>query len=147
MQDESPINIVESLFAYLSPFSAHQVHVWGETFATVEHAYQSARLVPGSEREEVKNAPSPLAAWKLGVKYKRDPNVRNPVFDKDAVMEELCRAKLAQHSDIAEILKESGQRGLLKIYHSDYYWGTGADGSGENQLGKLWMKLRSELSQ
>jgi len=61
------------------------------------------------------------------------------------VAEELFRAKLAQHPDIAAVLKESGNRDLLKVYDSDYYWGTGADGSGENRMGKLWVKLRTEL--
>lgn len=44
-----------------------------------------------------------------------------------------------------EVLLLSGKRELLKVYDTDYYWGTGADGSGENQLGKIWMKLRDEL--
>lgn len=60
-------------------------------------------------------------------------------------MEELFRTKLAQHPDIAEILRESGDRELLKVNDTDYYWGTGKDGFGENKMGKLWMKLRAEL--
>ena len=45
----------------------------------------------------------------------------------------------------AEALKESGERELLKVHDTDYYWGTGKDGSGENKMGKIWMKLRSEI--
>ncbi len=60
-------------------------------------------------------------------------------------MEELFRAKLAQHPDISLILIESGDSELLKVYETDYYWGTGKDGTGENRMGKLWMKLRAEL--
>jgi len=60
-------------------------------------------------------------------------------------MEELFRAKLEQHPDIPVILKESGNRELLKVYDTDYYWGTGKDDSGENKMSKLWMKLRDEL--
>lgn len=140
-----PINFVENRFHYLSPFSAHPVKIWGETFSTVEHAYQASRIKPGPERDSIKNAPSPLDAWREGQKYKNDPDLQVPNFDKDAVMEELFRAKMLQHPDMAVILKESGDRELLKIYDTDYYWGTGKDGSGENRMGKLWMKLRSEL--
>jgi predicted NAD-dependent protein-ADP-ribosyltransferase YbiA (DUF1768 family) len=36
---------------------------------------------------------------------------------------------------------------LLKVYDTDYDWGTGTDGTGQNNMGKLWMKLRDELQQ
>jgi ribA/ribD-fused uncharacterized protein len=142
---DDPINFVENRFHYLSPFSAHTIRIWGEIFPTVEHAYQASRIKQGAERDAIKNAQSPKDAWREGQKYKNNPELMVPDFDKDAVMEELMRAKIAQHLDIADILKESGDRGLLKIYDTDYYWGTGKDGSGQNKMGKLWMKLRSEL--
>lgn len=139
------INILENRFQYLSPFSAHQIQIWGEHFATVEHAYQASRVISGPEREAIINAPSPLAAWKEGQKYKNDERLKVKGFDKLAVMEELFRAKLAQHEDIAEILKETGDAELIKVHEHDYFWGTGADGTGKNMMGKLWMQLRSEL--
>jgi ribA/ribD-fused uncharacterized protein len=144
MSDE-PINFVENRFHYLSPFSAHRIEIWGEVFPTVEHAYQASRIMPGPERDNIKNAPSPMDAWREGQKYKNNPDLQVQNFDKNAVMEELFRAKLAQHPDIVDILRESGDSELLKVYDTDYYWGTGADGSGENKMGKLWMKLRDEL--
>ncbi len=140
-----PINFVESNFAYLSPFSAHRIHIWNETFPTVEHAYQAARLKPSPERDEIKNAGSPKEAWRLAQKYKARKDLQTDDFDKDKVMEELFRAKIAQHQDIGEILQESKGRELLKVIDTDYYWGTGADGTGENKMGKIWMKLRDEL--
>jgi hypothetical protein len=139
------INFVENRFHYLSPFSAHRIEIWGEVFATVEHAYQASRIKPGPERDAIINAPSPLDAWREGQKYKNNPDLQIPNFDKLAVMEELFRAKLSQHPDMIEILKESGDRELLKVYATDYFWGTGADGSGENMMGKIWMKLRKEI--
>lgn len=66
-------------------------------------------------------------------------------IDKDRLMEKIFRAKLDQHPDIKEILIESKDREMLKMYDTDYYWGTGADGTGKNKMGKLWMKLRDEL--
>ena len=142
---KEPINFLENCFQYLSPFSAHRIEIWGEVFPTFEHAYQASRIKPGPEREAIKNAASPMDAWRESQKHKNDPGLMVTNFDKDAVLEELFRAKLAQHPDIAEILKESGDRELLKVYDTDYYWGTGADGSGQNKMGKLWMKLRDEL--
>ncbi len=139
-----PINFVENRFHYLSPFSAHRIEIWGEIFPTVEHAYQAARIKTGPERETIKNAPSPLGAWREGQKYKNNPDLAVSNFNKLAVMEELFRTKLAQHPDIRDILKESGDRELQKVIATDSYWGTGMDGLGENKMGKLWMKLRAE---
>lgn len=136
---------MENRFQYLSPFSAHVINIWNETFPTVEHAYQASRIKPGPERDSIKNSSSPLGAWRLGQKYKSDPGLLVVNFDKDATMEALFRAKLEQHPDVLEILEESGDAELLKVNELDYYWGTGKDGSGENKMGKLWMKLRSEL--
>lgn len=142
---KEPIDFLENRFMDLSPFSAHRIEIWGEVFATFEHAYQAARIKNGPEREAIKNAKSPLDAWREGQKYKNNAELLVENYDKDAVVEELFRAKLAQHTDIAKVLKITGDRQLLKVYPTDYYWGTGADGTGENRMGKLWMKLRDEL--
>lgn len=144
-EDSSAINFIENRLMDLSPFSAHQIEIWGETFATFEHAYQCARLKKGSERDAVKNTKSPLDAWREGQKYKNTTELLVENYDKDAVVEELFRAKLAQHPDILKVLQATGSRELLKVYPTDYYWGTGADGTGENKMGKLWMKIRDEL--
>lgn len=136
------INILDPDAEYLSPFSNHAITVHGETFKTVEHAYQSLRIVPGVEREAVRNAPTPLQAWEAGQKYKHDPALLVKDFDKDALMEKLCRAKLEQHEDVRSFLRSTGARELRKVHESDYYWGTGKDGTGANKMGKLWMKLR-----
>lgn len=140
-----PFKFYEGTSNALSPFSAHQIDMWGYLFPTVEHAYQSSRIIPGPERESIKSARSPLIAWQLGQKYKKDPKLVVPDFNKDTVMEELFRAKLNQHSDVREVLKSSGDREIQKVIDHDYYWGMGKDGSGQNKMGKLWMKLRSEI--
>ena len=66
-------------------------------------------------------------------------------YDKDFLMEKIFRAKLEQHPDVERVLKLTKSRELLKVFPTDYYWGTGADNSGQNKMGKLWMKLRDEL--
>lgn len=142
MKENLPINIVEDIWTYLSPFSAHQIEIWGEIFPTVEHAYQWAKFVEKEIQAEIKNSKSPLDAWRVANKYKSKTKIN---FDKDGVMEELFRTKLVQHEDVHEVLKLSGDRGIIKIFATDYYWGTGADGSGQNKMGKLWMNIRSDL--
>ena len=96
-------------------------------------------------REEIKNAKSAYSCWQLSRKYKTDKDLLDPDFDKDKVMEELLKAKISQHQDVLEVLKLTGTRGLSKNVESDEYWGVGHDGSGQNKMGKLWMKIREEL--
>ena len=145
MKETSPINIIEEIWQYLSPFSAHQIEIWGEKFATVEHAYQTEKFLPGSVQNEIKNAKSAYMAWKLNWKYKADKTLINPNFEKEKVMEELLRAKIEQHPEVLEILKLTGTRCLLKNVEGDEFWGVGRDGSGQNKLGKIWMKIREEI--
>lgn len=144
-ESTEPINFIENRFMDLSPFSAHRIEIWGEVFPTFEHAYQAARIKLSPERDAIKNAPSPLDAWREGQKYKNNQELLVENYNKDAITEELFRAKLAQHPDIAKVLKLSGDRELLKVYPADAYWGTSADGAGENRMGKIWMKIRDEL--
>lgn len=137
------INFVENRWHYLSPFSAHEIELDGVVYKTVEHAYQALRMIPEA-RSVVVSAASPMEAWRQAQKLKELGKL-DPSQDRYELMERIFRAKLDQHPDIREILLESGDRELLKVYDTDYYWGTGADGSGENNMGKLWMKLRGEL--
>ncbi len=141
-----PINFIESPWQSLSPFSAHQIVVDGIMYPTLEHAYQALRLVPGPWREEVRISTSPLDAWRVGQIYKSKPEAIDSKVDKAELMERLMRLKLEQHDDIKDVLLASGNRGLHKVFGTDYYWGTGHDGSGQNVMGILWMKLRDELS-
>ena len=143
--ETEPINFIESPWHYLSPFSAHQIKVDEKIYPTLEHAYQAMRLKSDEQRSKVQNCPSPLEAWRLGQKYKINPNNLVSDYDKTELMERLMRLKLKQHPDIAAVLLESGGRGLHKVFGTDYFWGTGHDGSGQNIMGKLWMKLRDEL--
>lgn len=64
--------------------------------------------------------------------------------DLAKVVEELFRAKYEQHEDICKILEMTKGRGILKVFGKDSYWGTGEDGSGQNMMGKIWMKIRDE---
>lgn len=137
------INFIETRLHDLSPFSAHQVEVDGVVYKTAEHAYQALRVVPEA-RAAIITASSPMNAWREGQKCKEAKLMLDGV-DKLTLMEQIFRAKLAQHDDIKQVLLATKERELLKVYDTDYFWGTGADGNGENQMGKLWMKLRAEL--
>lgn len=144
--DNQPVNIVEDIYTYLSPFSAHQIEIWGELFPTVEHAYQAHRFKDSPEREAIKNAKSPSQAWMLAQEAKKNSEIYIDYSREELakVVEELFRAKCEQHQEIRQILEMTKGRGILKVFGKDSYWGTGEDGSGQNMMGKIWMKIRDE---
>lgn len=137
------INFIETAWYYLSPFSAHEVELDGVVYKTAEHAYQTLRMLP-EVRDQVISTTSPMDSWRVAQRLKAAGKL-DPNYDKYELMERIFRAKLDQHDDIKKVLLESGDRDLVKVYNTDYDWGAGADGSGQNNMGKLWMKLRDEL--
>ena len=125
-------------------FSAHAIEFRGKLYPTCEHAYQAAKCTDPQGQEAIRNARSPLEAKRLAnetYKAARDPDWGNK---KVAVVEEILRSKLAQHPEAQEALRDSGNEDIVEDSPTDYFWGEGADGSGQNMLGKLWMKLRDE---
>lgn len=125
-------------------FSAHAVEYDGKVYPTSEHAYQAAKFDDLEIKEAIRIARSPLQAKTLAnVRFKdsRDPEWDNKKAD---VMEAVLRAKLAQHPEVVEALMQTGNDEVMEDSPVDYFWGIGVEGTGQNMLGKLWMKLRDE---
>jgi ribA/ribD-fused uncharacterized protein len=53
--------------------------------------------------------------------------------------------KAIQYPEITELLVSTGSATLIEDSPTDYYWGCGADGTGKNRLGQLWMAVRDIL--
>ena len=141
-----PIRFYTPEFYVFNNFSAHAVMFGGKLYPTSEHAYQAVKCTDPEGREDIRNARSPLEAKILAnelYKSARDPDWANK---KVAVLEEILRAKVAQHPEAQEALRKSGSEIIIEDSPDDYFWGEGADGSGQNALGKLWMKIRDENS-
>jgi len=140
------INFYTPKFYVFNNFSAHAIEFDGELYPTSEAAYQAAKCTDPKGKEEIRNARSPEQAKVLANKIYG--NVKDPEWEskKVDVMEKILRAKLAQHSEVAEALAQSGDEDIVEDSPVDYFWGEGADGTGQNMLGKLWMKIRVEHS-
>lgn len=125
--------------------SAFQVEIWDKTFMTSEHAYQWKKFSVSHPAiaEEILNATSAYMTKKISDAHAGEvlPEWHE---QKAAIMEEILRAKLAQHEKLGKLLVESGTRTIIENSPTDSFWGI-ADGSGQNILGKLWMKLRDEI--
>ena len=133
-------------FYCLDNFSAFRVEFNGVKFATAEAAYQAQGFVttePGIAYR-IFEAPSAYEA-KMIAQVNHD--LRRADWDevRVQVMESVLRAKLAQHPFVKQKLLETGDCPIVEDSPTDSFWGCGADRQGRNEMGKLWMKLRSEL--
>jgi len=134
---------IDQFEKYFIPFSAHNVEYKGVLYQTAEHAYHSQRYTDQKILEEIANARSAYIAWQTSQKYKSQ-QISGFEEQKFKIMEDICRAKVQQHEDVKEALIESGEDVIVKNY-PDAIWGIGMDGSGRNEMGKIWMRLREEL--
>ncbi|OGD67703.1 hypothetical protein A2442_03975 [Candidatus Campbellbacteria bacterium RIFOXYC2_FULL_35_25] len=145
MENKEPILFYEKKFYCFSNFSSFAVEWKGSLWMTLEHAYQSAKFTDENIINEIKNARSSYDSKKIAQKY--PDKVKNDWEDlKLSIMEEIIRAKLEQHPYIQEKLLQTEEREIIEDSHKDAFWGWGPNKDGENHLGKLWMKLRSEIN-
>jgi len=127
-------------------FAPFQI-VWrGKLYPTAEHAYQAAHFINRNPdlAEQVRHTLSPREASDLANlnSDKDDPAWKDKRL---AVMEELVRCKIEQHAYVRQVLVETGHREIVEMNDDDAFWGWGEDHKGENNLGQIWMKLRSEI--
>ena len=61
------------------------------------------------------------------------------------VMLKALLAKFIQHKGLRMLLIKTGSRQLVEHTSNDNFWGDGGDGTGQNNLGKLLMKIRDIL--
>lgn len=115
------------------------------TYKSNEHYYQSRKFTHNIPVQNlVLNAGTPEQAYDAA---KLNAAAIIPGWDamKLNVMYEALKAKFSQHPDLKEMLKLTGSSRLNLHTAADKFWGDGGDGTGENQFGKLLMKVRTEL--
>jgi len=136
---------------FLSPYAAFPIEMAVDgnvyTFPTVEHYYQAMKFYASDERfEKIIHLKDPDEA-RLLTKTPAYKINRRKDFDlhKFQIMEEGVRAKFLQNKEAARLLKKTGNAVLIKHCDVCYKCGFG-EGSGENRMGKILMKIREELA-
>lgn len=96
--------------------------------------------------ERIRLANTPKGAKILANKFIREwPACVRANWDgiKLDVMRDIIKLKYDQHEFVRDKLKESGDAEIIETSPWGSFWGYGPDQQGQNWLGKLWMKLRS----
>lgn len=112
-------------------------------FQTVEHAYVASRTLVEAERDRVRAEADPYRVKHLGytLTLRRDWN-----DVKLQVMQTLVAEKFSRHPDLARRLLATGDLPLVERNSwRDTFWGEW-NGRGENHLGRILMRIRSDLS-
>lgn len=114
----------------------------GKFYATTEHYYQAAKATNLDDHEKIRLATTPKSAKIIAQSV---PLCENWEEIKTKVMNQALLHKAEQHPKIAEVLRSTGTATIIEDSPYDYIWGCGADGTGQNLLGKSWMFVRSIL--
>ena len=114
----------------------------GMKFASVEHAYQSAKTLDPTERIRFT---SPLLTAGQAKRLGRKVTIRSDwENEKLNVMETLLRIKFTNPLLASALLRTIPHDLIEGNDWGDRFWGV-CKGKGENHLGKLLMKIRAEL--
>ena len=135
----------ESSFFALHNFSAHSIVYKGAVYSTVEHAYHSSKFDDVDIKKEIQQAGNPLLAYTLGQKY---ASARKSNWDeiKVNVLYEIIKEKVKQYDEVKNVLLSTGNDEIIEVNPNDDFWGNGIDGNGQNNTGKILMRIRQELS-
>lgn len=134
-------------YGCFSNFSPHAIQIQGTHWSTVEHYYQAQKFVGSIDAviiPVIHAAQTPEEAAALGRCSTRRVRSDWDVV-KTKVMQEAVLKKFLTHSDIREILLSTGNETIVENSSIDYFWGCGADKTGENYLGKILMSVRAEI--
>lgn len=127
-------------------FSSFKVEWNGYLFSSVEEAYQAASFMGSDEElvEKIKKSHSADEAQRIAY-ANRDKRREDWDDVKISIMEELLRLKIEQNPYVKKKLLQTGDYMIVEDSPKDDLWGWGPNRNGQNNLGKLWMKLREEL--
>ena len=134
-------------YFFLSNTYPCKIQFMGDKYPSVEHAYQSAKVMGNGKewkedvRIQIRNAPTPRELRQLG---NRCPLRNDWHRVRVGIMKELV-AKKFKIPEFKQKLLDTGEATLVSGNSwNAIFWGV-SYGVGENNLGKILMEIRSKL--
>lgn len=143
MTEENIINKFWGKYRFLSNFYKTKITIDGKEYPSTEHYFQAMKFSDEEVQEKIRTTPKPSDAKKLAHKFKAREDWWN--ISKD-IMEKALMTKFSL-PNMKEKLLETGNKILQEgNTWGDTFWGIDIKtGEGENNLGKLLMKVREKL--
>jgi hypothetical protein len=130
---------------FLSNFYPCRVFFEGMVWKSSEHAYQAAKTTDVDQKRLIQSLDTAEEAKRITRTIVFKNKFQRHDWDeiKLAVMEEVLRSKFSNEV-LQQLLLNTGKEELVEgNWWGDFFWGV-CQGKGENNLGKLLMKLREE---
>ena len=126
-----------------SNFAPFWIDLDDARWPTVEHYYQAQKFTDPQLRSAIRKAEKPVIAKSLADKNKA---AIRPDWEavKDEVMYRAVRRKFELHAELRALLLSTGDEDIAETAPTDYYWGVGREGTGQNRLGKIMERIRAE---
>jgi N-glycosidase YbiA len=135
------INSFSGPHRFLSNFYPSPIIYGSIIYPTVEHAYQAAKSSDMSIRKQISLLNSPGKAKRAG----QNVTLRLDWEEvKVEIMEDLIRIKFQNDDLYNKLLATIGEELIEGNNWGDTFWGV-CDSVGENNLGKILMKIRDEM--
>lgn len=137
------ISKFDDQYRFLSNFWFVPIVMDDLVFPSVEHAFQAAKTLDKNDRVRIAHLGTAREAKAYGRKLKLRPDWEEV---KLPIMEELLRKKFAWPL-LRQALIDTGDQELIEgNWWGDRFWGVDLKtNQGQNHLGMLLMKVRSEL--
>lgn len=127
---------------WLSNFWSCEVYLDGEKYDSVEKAYVAAKTLDPLKRKVIAAFKTAGECKRFGKTLKLRPNWNDLRL---SIMEGLLKEKFNNNSELAaKLIKTRGIELIEGNYWGDTFWGV-CKGVGQNNMGKLLMKIREEL--
>lgn len=135
------INEFRGKYYFLSNFYSAPVEYDEIVYQNNEAAFQSAKTTNYKTRLKFANL-NPSSAKRKGRRIQLRHDWNKIKFD---IMYEIAKAKFSQNEDLRQKLIDTGNEHLEEgNTWGDRIWGT-VNGKGQNNLGKILMRVREEL--
>jgi hypothetical protein len=135
-----------SPYGWLSNFFPSEITDGDIVYPSAEHFYQSRKTLLSGVRTWIASAPSPFLAKNAGNLLTLKEGFRpNWLEIREYYMCVAIYLKFLQNPELKTKLLETGDAILIEDSPTDYFWGCGRDGTGENKLGELLMKMRDDF--
>lgn len=130
---------------YLSNLFECPVKYRGKQFRSSEEAYQFTKVKAPALAEWLISAPDQKYVALAGHAIFKKDCIEHWDSLKLKVMEGVVNCKFRQNEDLKKELLSTGKCLIVEAAFTDSFWGCGPDMKGENNLGKILMKIRSEI--
>lgn len=148
VEDDQPIRFYDRnglYYEFTNFYIGLPIYIDDKMWKTVEHYFQANKFSAyPTIMEQVRTLELPRDVLAFSRNYSQ--YVRSDWHRiKQDVMKRALLAKFNQSAELKQLLLATGNRRLVEASPVDSYWGEGADGKGQNNLGILLMTVRFEL--